>query len=440
LTSAQPLTRPSAGGRTGDSRVAVVGLGFAGLPTATAIAAAGFETIGVDIDVRKVAALNAGSSTSGVDASTIRPLLDAGWFSASSDPTVLAAVDVIVVSVPTPIDLEGRPDERALRGACATVLEHASDGALIVLQSTVVPGATRRLLVEPLERAGRLPGRDVFVAFSPERINPGDPVFHVSNTTKLVAGATPECLERAAAFVAGFVSSIGRVSSLEAAELAKLVENSFRFINISFVNELAVLCDRVGVSVWDVIDAAATKPFAFLAHRPGPGIGGDCIPVSPRYLEASALEHGLVSEIIPAGYRASDRMPDHVVDRCAAELGVDGRDLTGLRLVVVGVAYKPNVADTRHSPAVAVIHALRARGADVMIHDPLVSELEVEEVTYPSMPLDRPWPGGAKGADAAIVVTPHAAVDYEALVKSARLVLDTRNALGAIGRASIVPM
>jgi len=440
LTTVEPRTSSAAPRRTLDERVAVVGLGFAGLPTAAAIADAGFETTGFDVNSAKVARIAAGESASGVDAATIRRLVDRGLLHATTDPATLAAADVIVVSVPTPIDLEGHPDERALEAACRTVLQHARGGTLIVLQSTVVPGATRRLLVEPLLASGRRVGEDMFVAFSPERINPGDPVFHVSNTTKLVAGATPMCLERAAAFAQSFVSSIARVPSLEAAELAKLAENTFRFVNISFVNELAILCDRIGVSVWDVIDAAATKPFAFLPHYPGPGIGGECIPVSPRYLEASAQEHGLVSEIVPAAFRATNRMPDHVVDRCAAELGVDKRDLRGIRIVVVGVAYKPGVADVRHAPAVPLIHVLRSRGAEVVIHDPLVPEIEVDGFIYRSVPISSPWPAGAGGADAAIIVTPHVTIDYGAVLRNVRVVVDTRNAVTSLNDDRVRPL
>ena len=412
-------------------RVVVVGLGFAGLPTAVAIADAGHETVGLDVDPGKVARVNAGDAVSGVAGDVLGRLIGEGLLRATTDPSVIREADVILISVPTPIDHEDRPDERVLSVACQAVLKNLSPGALVVLQSTVVPGATRRQLVQPLEASGRVVGRDVFVAFSPDRINPGDPNFKVSNTTKLVAGATEACRNRGLAFVASFVDSVQAVPALETAELAKLVENTFRFINISFVNELAVLCDRLGIRVWDVIDAAATKPFAFMAHHPGPGIGGDCIPVSPRYLQASALEHGLASEIIPAGFRATHAMPDHVVDRCATELGRDPRDLSGVRILVVGLAYKPGVADTRHSPAVPVIRTLLQRGAEVAVLDPLVGEIDVDGMRFISIDLDGEWPNGPAGADAAIVITPHRSIDYEALGSRIGLILDTRNALAA---------
>ena len=421
-------------------RVCVIGLGFAGLPTATAIASAGHHTTGLDIDPAKVASINAGRATSGIPAEAIAPLIEDGSLTATTDACAIARADVVLITVPTPIDTEGRPYEVPVERACETVLEHVSDGALIVMQCTVIPGTTRRLLVDPLNAAGRKVGKDVFVAFSPERINPGDPVFNVSNTTKLVAGATEACLERGLEFVASFVSIAQPVPSLEAAELAKLVENTFRFINISFVNEVAVLCDRFGVNAWDVVEAAASKPFAFMAHFPGPGIGGDCIPVSPRYLMAAAERSGLTSEVIPASFRATARMPGHVADRVATLIAERGRVLTGARIIVVGLAYKPDIADTRHSPAVAVIRELESRGAEVLVHDPVATGLIVDGVLRPSVPLDRVWPRGAVGADAAVVVTPHSSIDYAALAGEVGVVLDTRNKLGRYGSDRIVSL
>lgn len=424
--SLSDVTRPEA-----LQRVVVVGLGFAGLPTAVAIAEAGLPTVGLDIDATKVARINAGQDVSGVAGDLLRQLAGEGLIHATTDPSVIREAEIIVISVPTPLDDAGRPDERILSAACQSVVENVSHGALVVLQSTVVPGATRRLLVQPLEAAGRVVGRDIFVAYSPERINPGDPIFTISNTPKLVAGATEACLNRGRSFIASFVSSVEAVPALEVAELAKLVENTFRFINISFVNEVAVLCDRLGIRVWDVINAAATKPFAFMAHHPGAGIGGDCVPVSPRYLQASALAHGLESEIISAGFRATGAMPSHVVDRCAAELGADLRDLRGVRILVVGLAYKPGVADTRHSPAVPVIRMLCQRGAAVTVHDPLVEEIYVDGVRYGSVDLEAEGTEGGFLADAAIVITPHPSIDYKTLGSKTGLILDTRNALAA---------
>ena len=421
-------------------RVCVIGLGFAGLPTATAVASAGHQTTGLDIDPAKVASINAGRATSGIPAEAIAPLIEQGSLVATTDTSAIARADVVLITVPTPIDTEGRPYEVPVERACETVLRHVSDGALIVMQCTVVPGTTRRLLVDPLNAAGRKVGEDIFVAFSPERINPGDPVFNVSNTTKLVAGATDACLERGLEFVASFVSTARPVPSLEAAELAKLVENTFRFINISFVNELAVLCDRFGVNAWDVVEAAASKPFAFMAHFPGPGIGDDCIPVSPRYLMAAAERNGLISEVIPASIRATARMPGHVADRVATLIAERGRLLTGARVMVVGLAYKPDIADTRHSPAVAVIRELESRGAEVLVHDPLATGIIVDGVLRPSVPLDRVWPAGAVGADAAVVLTPHSSIDYAALAGQVGVVLDTRNALGKYGSDRIVSL
>ena len=421
-------------------RVCVVGLGFAGLPTATAIAVAGHKTVGLDIDPAKVASINARRATSGIAAERIAPLIANGTLKATTDVAAISRADVVLISVPTPLDAEGRPNEVPVQRACEMVLANVSNGALIIMQCTVVPGTTRRLLVDPLNEAGRIVGEDVFVAFSPERINPGDPVYHVGNTTKLVAGATEACLERGCEFVSSFVSAARPVRSIETAELAKLVENTFRFINISFVNELAVLCDRCGVNAWDVIDAAASKPFAFMAHHPGPGIGGDCIPVSPRYLMTAAERHGLTSEMIPAALRATGRMPEHVANRLATLLAERGRVLSGSRIIVVGLAYKPGIADTRHSPAVGVLNALECRGAEVLVHDPFATGIIVDGVLRPSVPLEKPWPKGGVGADAAVVVTPHPNVDYVALAAVVGVVLDSRNALGKLHLDRVVPL
>ena len=438
MTEALALDRSN--GTSPFRRVAVVGLGFAGLPTAVAIADAGFDVVGLDIDAAKVTRINAGEATSGVGSEVLETLTRAGRLVASTDSAVLATADAIVIAVPTPADDQGRPDTRWLESACRTVRATARDHTLLLLQSTVTPGTTRRMLVDPLHHEGRTVGRDIFVAYSPERVNPGDPVFRVDNTAKIVAGATPACTEKARTFVGSVVESVHVVSSLEAGELVKLVENTFRFINIRFVNELAVLCDRLNVSVWEVIEGAATKPFAFMPHWPGPGIGGDCIPVSPRYLEAAADERGLASELVAAGFRATDRMPEHVVDRCAAELGLNGRGMAGLKIAVIGVAYKPDVADPRNSPAVPVIRALCARGASVVVYDPLVKEIEVDGSTYRSVDPDQQWPYGLVGADAGIVVTPHSEVDYTTLSGKIPMLLDTRNALPKYAAGRVVPL
>lgn len=437
VTAASPVPSGDRTHETATGTVAVVGLGFAGLPTAVAIAQAGHRVVGLDLDASKTGAVNACRDVSGVPASILEPLVKGKTLTATTDPAVLVDADAIVINVPTPLGPSGRPDLSAVESAAGTVIAHMRPGTLIVLQSTVVPGVTRRLFVEPLAKAGWSIGRDVFVAYSPERVNPGDPVFRVSNTKKLVAGATPECLEKAVAFVASFVSAVHPVSALEVAELSKLVENTFRFVNIGFANEIAVLCDRLGISAWEVIAAAATKPFSFLAHYPGPGVGGECIPVSPRYLEESAREHGCALRIVPAAFEANDAMARHVADRCAAELGMD---LAGRRILVVGVAYKPGIADSRHSPAVPLIRVLREQGAEVAILDPLVRSLDVDGVAYRTCDADGTWPHGPVGADAAIVVTAHGDVDHLALARRVGVVLDTRNALTADPDGHIVPM
>jgi len=407
--------------RARSARIAVVGLGYAGLPMALEFAGAGFPTIGLDVDAHKVTTINRGQSPV---SNVTDEELQARSLTASTDPTVLDTADVAIICVPTPLTPSGGPDLRFVQAAGTTIGQHLHPEMLVILQSTCGPGTTSQQLAPALERASGLrAGEDFFVAFAPERIDPGNQKYTVKNTPKLVGGVSPESTRLAAALYETCIDEVVLVSSPEIAELAKLVENTFRFINISFINEMALLCDRLGVNVWEVIEAAKTKPFAFLPHYPSPGVGGHCIPVVPQYLDAAAREAGLESELIPAANRINDAMPRLIVDKLEQALE---RTLVGARILLVGITYKPDIADIRESAAVRVLEEIAARGATVQYHDPLWPSLEVADRALESVALD---PLDIAEADAVVLLTPHTSIDYASIVRAAPLVIDTHSGL-----------
>ncbi len=407
--------------RARSARIAVVGLGYAGLPMALEFAGAGFPTIGLDVDAHKVTTINRGQSPV---SNVTDEELQARSLTASTDPTVLDTADVAVICVPTPLTPSGGPDLRFVQAAGTTIGQHLHPEMPVILQSTCGPGTTSQQLAPALERASGLrAGEDFFVAFAPERIDPGNQKYTVKNTPKLVGGVSPESTRLAAALYETCIDEVVLVSSPEIAELAKLVENTFRFINISFINEMALLCDRLGVNVWEVIEAAKTKPFAFLPHYPSPGVGGHCIPVVPQYLDAAAREAGLESELIPAANRINDAMPRLIVDKLEQALE---RTLVGARILLVGITYKPDIADIRESAAVRVLEEIAARGATVQYHDPLWPSLEVADRALESVALD---PLDIAEADAVVLLTPHTSIDYASIVRAAPLVIDTHSGL-----------
>lgn len=434
-------------GRTGEllrsrllartARVAVLGLGFAGLPMAAAFASAGFVVVGLDIDPQRVADVNAARSPiPDVSDETLRALIERGRLLASRDFDRLAAVDAVLISVPTPLDAAHRPDLRALDAATEDVARRLHRGVLVIVQSTCGGGVTRRRVLPVLARSELRVGRDFFLAFAPERIDPGNAQFTVYNTPRLVGGITPLCTDLAAELLRTVVPDVRPVSSPEVAELAKLVENTFRFINISFVNELATLCDRMGVSVWEVVQAAATKPFAFMPHQPGPGIGGHCIPISPFHLAATAEALGVETQLVRAAGRVNEEMPAFVTAKLERLLAERGRRLQGARIAVLGAAYKPETNDVRESPALEVLRLLHRAGAEVVYHDPYVPRVSYDGRTAESLPLAEALAGCA----AAVIITPHRAVDYAYVVRVAPLVFDTRNALATCGAPNVVPL
>jgi UDP-N-acetyl-D-glucosamine dehydrogenase len=414
--------------RARSARIAVIGLGYAGLPMAIEFARAGFVTVGLDVDASKVERIRLGRSpVSNVADAEIASLRTGDRLTASTDPAVLDAADVAVICVPTPLTANGQPDLRFVETAGATIGEHLHEDMLVILQSTCGPGTTSKTLQPMLERtSGLRTGDDYFLVFAPERIDPGNTRYTVKNTPKIVGGNSPESTRLGCLLYSACIDEVVPVSSPEIAQLAKLVENTFRFINISFINEMALLCDRLGVNVWEVIEAAKTKPFAFMPHYPSPGVGGHCIPVVPQYLQAAALDHGLPSELIPAANRINDAMPRLVVDKLEDALEARGKRLVDASVLMIGVTYKPDIADIRESAAIRVLEETLARGARVAYHDPLMPTLTLAGKTVASVELD---PASIGALDAVVLLTPHTSIDYSRVIRAARLVIDTHSGL-----------
>jgi UDP-N-acetyl-D-glucosamine dehydrogenase len=417
--------------------VAIVGLGYAGLPMAIELGRAGFPIIGYDVDLDKIEQVNAGKSpVSNVADEEVRALRASKTLVATSNASQLADADVAIICVPTPLTPDGGPDLRFVRSAAGTLADRLHRGMLIILQSTCGPGTTTGQLQPVLEQAsGMRAGEDFFLVFAPERIDPGNRDFTVSNTPKLVGGVSEASTQLARLLFETCIDKVIPVASPEVAEMAKLVENTFRFINISFVNEMALLCDKIGVNVWEVIAAATTKPFAFMPHYPSPGVGGHCIPVVPQYLQAAAREHGLSTELIAAANNVNRSMPGLVVDKLATALEQAGKRLSDAEVLCVGVTYKPDIADIRESAAIRVIEEILARGGRVLYHDPLVPRMTVVGGVLTSSSLDA---AQVARVDAVVLLTPHSTVDYEMVVNEAALVIDTHSGLRPRKAANVV--
>jgi UDP-N-acetyl-D-glucosamine dehydrogenase len=405
-----------------DRRVAVIGLGYVGLPLAISFVEAGLQVDGIDAYAGRVEELNAGSSP--IDDITDERLVAAlagGLRVLSPEDADLAAADAIFVCVPTPITATKDPDLAPVLTAAETIGAGLRKGQLIVLQSTTFPGTTTGPFREILERSGLKAGQDFDLAFAPERVNPGDPASASKGVPRLVGATTPNSTKRAAALLSNINDNVIEMSSPDAAELSKLLENIFRNVNIAFVNQLALLCERMGLDVWEVINAAATKPFGFMKFTPGPGVGGHCIPVDPYYLAWRAREFDFIDRFIELAGDINFAMPRHVVDLVAEALNDRGRALKGAKVAVLGVAFKPNVRDARNSPAADVIALLAGRGAEVLFHDPHVDSFtDADGVVRPSAALNE-----AVTSDVVVVVTAHAAIDWETVYEESSLVVDT---------------
>lgn len=409
---------------------AVIGLGYVGLPLAMELCEAGFRVVGYDVSERVVALLMRGEShIQDVPAAHVAKHVKSGKFVATTDARKLHEADTISIAVPTPLAKTRDPDMSYVLSASETIAAQARPGQLIVLESTTYPGTTRELLQPRLEAKGLTVGTDVFLAFSPERVDPGNPKYNTKNTPKVVGGITPACNEVATKFYSSTIDTVVPVSSPEAAELVKLLENTFRSVNIGLVNEMAIVCERLGVDVWEVIDAAATKPFGFMKFTPGPGIGGHCIPLDPHYLAWKMRALNYKTRFIDLASEINSAMPDFVVEKIAHALNEDRKAVNGSRVLVLGIAYKKDIDDMRESPALDVMRLLEQRGATVRYHDPFVPSFREEGHEASSVPLTA---DELAASDAVVIVTDHTTVDYQFVADHARLVIDTRNAMARL--------
>jgi len=420
--------------------VAVVGLGYVGLPLAVEFANAGFNVIGYDVSERVVKLLNEGKShIQDVPASDVAALVKAKKFVATTDEARLDEADAISIAVPTPLGKTRDPDMSYVQAAASTVARHSHSGLLVVLESTTYPGTTREVIMPAFTERGCVVGEDVFLAFSPERVDPGNPTYHTKNTPKVVGGITPACTDVAVALYESCIDTVVRVSSTETAELVKLLENTFRSVNIGMVNEMAIVCDKLGVDVWEVIDAAATKPFGYMKFTPGPGIGGHCIPLDPHYLAWKMRSLNYKTRFIDLAGEVNTAMPTFVVTKVARALNEDRKAVNGSRALVVGVAYKKDIDDVRESPALDVMRLLEQDGAEVVFHDPYVPTIREDGHVIHGVELTD---AEIAKADVVVIVTDHKTIDYQRLVDKATLIVDTRNATAKTTRtkARIVPL
>jgi UDP-N-acetyl-D-glucosamine dehydrogenase len=406
--------------------VGIVGAGYVGLPLAQVFAEAGRRVVLVEVVAERVEAISRGESyVNDVSSEDLRPLVESGAVEATSDYDALKDTEAIFIALPTPLSAQREPDLSVVLAAVEELAPRLQPGQLVVLESTTYPGTTRERVLPILERGGLRVGEDFHLAFSPERVDPGRLDWTTKNTPKIVGGVTEACTARAVALYASALDTVHAVSSPEAAELTKLLENIFRSVNIALVNELAQLCDRMGIDIWEVVGAAATKPFGFMSFRPGPGLGGHCMPVDPFYLTWKAREFDFYTEFIELAGKVNENMPYWCLGKIVRALNAHEKALKGSKVLVLGVAYKENTDDTRESPALKIIELLQEEGANVAYHDPFVTELRDHGLA--SAPLD------ADGADCVVIVTAHGGIDYDELVERAPLVVDLRNATGENG-------
>jgi UDP-N-acetyl-D-glucosamine dehydrogenase len=410
----------------------IVGLGYVGLPLAMELVRAGYRVLGFDISKRVVDALNAGRShIQDIPSDAVAKAVSAGKFSATNDLSRLSEPDAISIAVPTPLSKTKDPDVSYVLSATESIKKTLRRGQLVILESTTYPGTTRELMLPALESTGLKVGEDFFLAFSPERVDPGNPKYNTRNTPKVVGGITPNCLQVTVALYEPAIEHVVSVTSTEAAELVKILENTFRSVNIGLVNEMAIVCDKLGVDVWEVIDAAATKPFGFMKFTPGPGVGGHCIPLDPHYLAWKMRTLNYRTRFIELAGEINAEMPEYWVARVADKLNDQGKAVRGSTVLVLGVAYKKDIDDIRESPALDVIRLLEQRGAVVKYHDPHVPKLHEDGVELESVALTADL---LHGTDCVVIVTDHTGLDYPLVAREAKLVVDTRHALPAGAR------
>jgi UDP-N-acetyl-D-glucosamine dehydrogenase len=414
--------------RTHTAHVGVVGLGYVGLPLAVEYAEAGFQVTGIDLSESKISRLNAGDSYVGdVASSVLGPLVAQGRLRATTDFSAIREFDTVNICVPTPLRKTKDPDMSYIVAACGEIEKYMHAGMLVILESTTYPGTTDELVLPMLQKTDLKVGEDFFLCFSPERVDPGNVNFHTKNIPKVVGGTTPQCTELGKLFYEQALERVVPVSSTRVAEMVKLLENTFRMINIGLANEMAIMCDSMGIDVWEVIDAAATKPFGFMPFYPGPGLGGHCIPIDPFYLSWKTKQSGTEARFIELAGQINGQMPHFVVEKIQNALNEAAKPLKGSKVLIFGVSYKRDIDDVRESPALDIMLLLRRRGAEVSFVDPYVDEMRLGGETVQSTTV-----AAVAGADCVAIVTDHSAFDYESLVRDAALIVDTRNALKGI--------
>ena len=418
------------------ARVGIVGLGYVGLPLAVEFAKAGFHVTGIDLQQSRVDRLMRGESyVQDVPSSEVAQLIDAGRFDATTDFAIVRELDTINICVPTPLRKTKDPDMSFIVSASDEIAKYFHPGLLVILESTTYPGTTDELLLPTFEKHDGLKvGEDFFLCFSPERVDPGNPVYQTLNTPKVVGGITSACTEMGKLFFSQALENVVPVSNTRVAEMVKLLENTFRMINIGLVNEMALMCDGMGINVWEVIDAAATKPFGFMPFYPGPGLGGHCIPIDPFYLSWKTKQSGIEARFIDLAGYINGNMPHFVVGKVQGALNTHGKAVKGARIHIFGVAYKRNIDDMRESPALDVILLLKKLGAAVSYSDPYVPKLKLDGIDLTTQDAL----GSAGQADCCVIITDHSSFNYKELLNSARLIVDTRNALRGFESEKIV--
>jgi UDP-N-acetyl-D-glucosamine dehydrogenase len=421
--------------RDKSARIGILGMGYVGMPLAVVFAQAGFKVVGFDPDRRKVETFNSGRSyIQDVPTEIVTQLQNAGTLRMTSDFAALREIDAVSICVPTPLGKFGDPDMSFILSATEQLAKYVHKGMVIVLESTTYPGTTREFMLPRLTgSSGLRVGEDIFVCFSPERVDPGRLDWTTLNTPKVIGGITSSCTEVADTWYSGAIQTVVPVSSAEAAEMAKLLENTFRMINIGLVNEMAIMCDRLGVSVWEVIDAAATKPFGFMKFTPGPGLGGHCIPIDPLYLSWKMKELNYTAKFIELASEINSNMPRYTVNRVMDALNDRGKPLKGSKVLVLGVAYKPDIDDVRESPALDVIALMKKKGAQVFYHDPYIPQIRHEHEGW-QMESVPDVMDCVREADAVVIVTNHKSYDYSAILAEAQFIFDSRNALGQLAK------
>ncbi len=421
--------------RRKEAKTGVVGLGYVGLPLAVEFARTGFQVTGIDVNQAKVDQVNAGRSyVKDVSDAALAPLTGDGRLRATADFSAIGKLDTVNICVPTPLRKTKDPDMSYVADACREIARHLHRGMLVILESTTYPGTTDEFVLPMLEESGLRVGEDFFLCFSPERVDPGNPKYQTKNIPKVVGGVTPECTEIGALFYQQALETVVPVSSTQVAEMVKLLENTFRMINIGLANEMALMCDRMGINVWEVIDAAATKPFGFMAFYPGPGLGGHCIPIDPFYLSWKTRQAGIEARFIELAGYINGQMPMFVVDKIQDALNDQAKPVKGSHIHLLGMAYKRDIDDVRESPAVDVAHLLKRLGARVTYTDPYVPKVKIGGEEYASQHLNE----SVRAADCTVILTDHSNIDYAAVVEHARLIVDTRNALKQFRSGKIV--